>query len=79
MHKLLFGFNVVFLMVGVFGRQRNTHMRSSWQRLDGANNRLDSLAWIQEPQSSLYTPKEHLLSLSHMHNEFLFSGLEDMK
>lgn len=53
-------------------------MRSSWQCLNGANNRLDSLAWIQEPQFSLYAPKECLLSLSHMYNEFLFCGLHEM-
>lgn len=77
MHMLLSGFNVL-LMVDVFGRLRNTHMRSSWQCLNGANNRLDSLAWIQEPQFSLFAPKECLLSLSHVYNEFLFCGLHEM-
>ncbi len=38
----------------------NTHMRSSWQRLDGANNRRASLARIQESQSSLYIPSEFM-------------------
>ncbi len=40
---LLFGFNV-FSMADVFGTHTSTHMRSSWQHLDGANNRLDALA-----------------------------------
>lgn len=55
-------------------------MRSSWQRLDGANNRLGSLAPTQESQSSLFTPKEipHQGSRSQMYNGFVF-GLQDTK
>lgn len=55
--------------------QTKKHTCSSWQCLDGANNRHESLAWIQ---SCLYTPKELPLSLFHLCNQFWLSSLEDI-
>ena len=76
MHTLLFGSDV-FLMADVFGTHTNTHMRSSWQRSHGANNRLGPLACIQVSILASI-PSKNILVFS-LYNEFILLGLHDTK